>query len=83
MQSTGIFFSGWMEFNASRILKIEKKRNGGRKSRWQVEGGFLDIWKEGGCPWVVGKLATTEQPIRSQPERSCATSPNTVSVSHD
>jgi hypothetical protein len=31
MQSTGIFFSGWMEFNASRILKIEKKRNGGRK----------------------------------------------------
>lgn len=54
MQSTGIFFSGWMEFNASRILKIEKKRNGGRKSRWQVEGGFLDIWKEGGArgSWV-------------------------------
>lgn len=27
-----------MEFNASRLLKIEKKRNGGREGKCQVEG---------------------------------------------
>ena len=45
----GDTFLGWMEVNASRILKIEKKRNGGRTGRCQVEEGFLEIPKEGGC----------------------------------
>lgn len=55
-----------MEVNASRILKIEKKRNGGRTGRCQVEEGFLEIQREGGCcPWVGGKLATAS----SQSER--------------
>jgi hypothetical protein len=50
----GDTFSGWMEVNASRILKIEKK-NGGRTGRCQVEEGFLELRKEGGCcPWVGG-----------------------------
>jgi hypothetical protein len=34
-----------MEFNALSILKIEKKRNGGREGSCQVE----EVRKEGGC----------------------------------
>lgn len=43
-----------MEFNASRILKIEKKRNGGREGA-KVEEGFVQFGRKGLLP--VGLVA--------------------------